>query len=202
MPGLRAELATELIRSLPKAVRRHFAPAPEFAGRALDWLAEHPGDSTETLTGRPGRALRTLTGELVEVDEWDLDALPGHLRVRLRRPARRPCRRRAAGGGGGPGRAAARAGRAGAAAPCPPPPPDSPGPARRAGSSGPSPRSSSWTADGHQVVGYPALVDEGATVGLVVLDTRQRAQELTSRGASPAGAAQHPRPHEVGGRVT
>ena len=31
VPGLRRELATELIRSLPKAVRRHFAPAPDFA---------------------------------------------------------------------------------------------------------------------------------------------------------------------------
>ena len=39
VPGLRLELATELIRSLPKAVRRHFVPAPEFARRALDWLA-------------------------------------------------------------------------------------------------------------------------------------------------------------------
>ena len=35
VPGLRAELATELIRSLPKAIRRNFVPAPEFARRAL-----------------------------------------------------------------------------------------------------------------------------------------------------------------------
>ncbi len=48
VPGLRRELATELIRSLPKAVRRHFAPAPEFAERALDWLEQHPSPGPET----------------------------------------------------------------------------------------------------------------------------------------------------------
>ncbi len=68
VPGLRLELATELIRSLPKAVRRHFAPAPEFARRALDWLAAHPADRPETLPAALGRALRTLTGELVDAD--------------------------------------------------------------------------------------------------------------------------------------
>ena len=53
-----AELATELIRSLPKAARRNFVPAPEFARRALDWLAEHPADRPETLPAALGRALR------------------------------------------------------------------------------------------------------------------------------------------------
>ncbi|GAB3925856.1 hypothetical protein GCM10027613_39330 [Microlunatus endophyticus] len=43
VPGLRTELATELIRSLPKAVRRSFVPAPEHAQRALAWLDDHPG---------------------------------------------------------------------------------------------------------------------------------------------------------------
>ena len=34
VPGLRLELVTELIRSLPKALRRTVVPAPEFAERA------------------------------------------------------------------------------------------------------------------------------------------------------------------------
>ena len=65
-PGCGTELATELIRSLPKAVRRNLVPAPEYADRALGWLAEHPPDPAEPLPVALGRALRALTGELVE----------------------------------------------------------------------------------------------------------------------------------------
>lgn len=36
IPGLREELVTELIRSLPKPIRRHYVPAPNFAKRFLD----------------------------------------------------------------------------------------------------------------------------------------------------------------------
>ena len=49
VPGLRLELATELIRSLPKPVRRQFVPAREFAARALGWLTDHPGPEREPL---------------------------------------------------------------------------------------------------------------------------------------------------------
>ena len=80
-PGLRVELATELIRSLPKAVRRNLVPAPEYANRALGWLAQHPGDASEPLPAALGRALRSLTGELIEPAAWDLAALPRHLQV-------------------------------------------------------------------------------------------------------------------------
>src|SRR5688572_28522046 len=46
VPGLRAELMTALIRTLPKALRRHFVPAPD---RARAVLAQVPG-SPETST--------------------------------------------------------------------------------------------------------------------------------------------------------
>ena len=36
VPGLRRELATELIRTLPKALRKTVVPAPDFAERAMD----------------------------------------------------------------------------------------------------------------------------------------------------------------------
>ena len=41
-PGDAAELVTEMIRALPKAIRKNLVPAPEYAGRALRWLADHP----------------------------------------------------------------------------------------------------------------------------------------------------------------
>ena len=36
IPGLREDLVTELIRSLPKPIRRHYVPAPNYATRFLD----------------------------------------------------------------------------------------------------------------------------------------------------------------------
>ncbi len=81
VPGLRGELATELVRSLPRALRRLLVPAPEHAERALAWVREHPGPATESFPAALGRAVRVLTGETVAPDAWDLDAVPPHLRV-------------------------------------------------------------------------------------------------------------------------
>ena len=86
VPGMRTELATELIRALPKAIRKTFVPAPEYAGRALRWLADHPAPDgvRESLPQALARALRGLTGERVEPGDIDLDKVPAHLRVDLR----------------------------------------------------------------------------------------------------------------------
>ena len=69
IPGLREELVTELIRSLPKPIRRHYVPAPNYARRFLDTarcpcqepLHGHPGPGAAADGGRPGRAPRTST---------------------------------------------------------------------------------------------------------------------------------------------
>ena len=82
IPGLRQELATELIRTLPKQWRARLVPAPDTARRALAWLAEHPSDN-ESLTAGLSRAVRTLTGVQVPADAWRIDAVPDHLRVRF-----------------------------------------------------------------------------------------------------------------------
>lgn len=77
VPALREELVTELIRSLPKALRRNFVPAPDTA-RAV--LAELDPDREPLLEGLQ-RALLRRTGVRVPIDEFDLDKLPAHLRV-------------------------------------------------------------------------------------------------------------------------
>lgn len=79
VPGLRLELATELIRSLPKAIRRSFVPAPEHASRALTWLAENPGPTDESFTHALGRAVRSLTGQIVPADAWYSTPPPAHV---------------------------------------------------------------------------------------------------------------------------
>ena len=81
VPGLRLELATELVRSLPRAQRRLLVPAPEHAQRAVAWVREHPGPAGETFPAALGRAVRGLTGEVVPDDAWDVTGVPDHLRV-------------------------------------------------------------------------------------------------------------------------
>ncbi|WP_425546636.1 ATP-dependent RNA helicase HrpA, partial [Brevibacterium samyangense] len=85
VPGLRSELVTALIRSLPKSIRRYFVPAPDVA-RAV--LAELDPDSGEPLSTALARALtkRAGGGELtdlvpitVQPSDFDLDRLPTHL---------------------------------------------------------------------------------------------------------------------------
>ena len=39
VPGMRAELVTALIRSLPKPVRRNFVPVPDYVAAVLDRLS-------------------------------------------------------------------------------------------------------------------------------------------------------------------
>ena len=84
VPGLRGQLAAELIRSLPKTIRTGFVPAPQHAERALAWLEHHRGPLTETLPEALGRALRALTGIEVPVDAFELDRVPDYLRIGVR----------------------------------------------------------------------------------------------------------------------
>jgi ATP-dependent helicase HrpA len=80
VPGLREELITELIRSLPKALRVRFVPAPETARKVLPELGPAHGDLLDALSA----ALRRMTGVTVPRDAWDPGKLPAHLRVSFR----------------------------------------------------------------------------------------------------------------------
>ncbi|HSN43550.1 MAG TPA: ATP-dependent RNA helicase HrpA, partial [Propionibacteriaceae bacterium] len=81
VPGLRQELATELVRGLPKSVRTNFVPAPNFARDALIWLASNDEDHAQPFCLELGRALRAMTGVVIEPADWQPEAVPGHLRV-------------------------------------------------------------------------------------------------------------------------
>ncbi len=80
VPGLRHELVTALIRSLPKPLRVNFVPAPDVARRFLEAVA--PGE--EPLAPALSRYLRSLTGVHVPEDAWDQTKLPDHLRPTFR----------------------------------------------------------------------------------------------------------------------
>ncbi|SDL77365.1 ATP-dependent helicase HrpA [Corynebacterium mycetoides] len=80
VPGLRLELVTELIRTLPKALRRSVVPAPDFARMALARL-EPSGTPSTPLTDDLAEALRALGGAGINASDFRPEALPDHLKV-------------------------------------------------------------------------------------------------------------------------
>ncbi|MFC4783506.1 ATP-dependent RNA helicase HrpA [Nocardioides sp. MAHUQ-72] len=80
VPGLREELVTSLIRSLPKNLRVNFVPAPN---RAREFLAAVP-PGEEPLLDALERYFRSTTGVVVPREAWDWSKVPDHLRPTYR----------------------------------------------------------------------------------------------------------------------
>jgi ATP-dependent helicase HrpA len=80
VPGMREELITALIKTLPKRLRRELVPAPDTAKAVLGPLEEHDGPLLPALS----HELLRLKAVDVPVDAWDLAALPDHLRMTFR----------------------------------------------------------------------------------------------------------------------
>lgn len=81
IPGLRHELVTALIKSLPKAIRRNFVPAPDVARAACAALEEDYSPATDELIPSLALVLRRLRGVVVEPEAFNWDAVPGHLKM-------------------------------------------------------------------------------------------------------------------------
>ncbi|MDO5737221.1 MAG: ATP-dependent RNA helicase HrpA [Propionibacteriaceae bacterium] len=186
VPGLRRELATALLRSLPKAIRTRFVPAPDWAARALLWVESNPGEDPESLPDALARALRAITGELVPRDAWRPETVEGHLRPTFvivdgqkevgRGPDLDDLRVRLA------PKVSAKLTRS----------------AKRISATG----QTSWTFGAIPstvqlsggVVGYPALMDETRSVGLVVAESTARATHEHVRGLRRLLACVNPSP--------
>jgi ATP-dependent helicase HrpA len=80
IPGLREELVTELIRSLPKPIRRNYVPAPNYAKAFLDKAVP----LQEPLTVTMARELKRMVGVPFEADDFDWAKVPDHLRITFR----------------------------------------------------------------------------------------------------------------------
>ncbi|GAA3938022.1 ATP-dependent RNA helicase HrpA [Streptomyces gulbargensis] len=185
IPGLREEVVTELIRSLPKPIRRHYVPAPNFATRFLDSTVP----VQEPLTTALARELQRMVGVPLTPEDFDWAKVPDHLKITFRivderrrklaedkdvealklrlRPKARQALSKAA--------AAATAG------------PDGSGPSlERSGLR-------EWTIGtltkvfetrraGQPVKAYPALVDEGDSVAVRLFDTEAEQAQAMWRG--------------------
>ena len=83
IPGFRTELVTALIKSLPKAVRRNFVPAPDVARQAVERLEADFDPAVDALEPSLELVLRRLKGHVVPPGSWNWDAVPAHLRMRF-----------------------------------------------------------------------------------------------------------------------
>ncbi|GAB2547669.1 ATP-dependent RNA helicase HrpA [Brachybacterium huguangmaarense] len=85
VPGLRTELVTELIRSLPKPIRRHLVPAPERAKAVAATLHDDDPDAGEPFVEAVADELVGLPGVPDDLPlygaEFDIARLPVHLRM-------------------------------------------------------------------------------------------------------------------------
>nr|BFE99560.1 ATP-dependent RNA helicase HrpA [Streptoalloteichus tenebrarius] len=81
VPGLRHELVTSLLRSLPKPLRRHFVPVTDYAKAVLARMS--PGKDESVLDALE-REIQRLSGVSVPRDAWQLDKVPAHLKVTYR----------------------------------------------------------------------------------------------------------------------
>ncbi len=77
VPGLLRERIIALMRSLPKQLRKSFVPVPEYADACLKRM--QPSD--KPLIRELGEQLKAMTGVHVPEDAWDEGAIPDHLRM-------------------------------------------------------------------------------------------------------------------------
>ncbi|MFC7881569.1 ATP-dependent RNA helicase HrpA [Streptomyces sp. NPDC057376] len=80
IPGLREQVVTELIRSLPKPIRRNYVPAPNYAQKFL----QRAVPLQEPLTVTMARELKRMVGVPFDAEDFDWAKVPDHLRVTFR----------------------------------------------------------------------------------------------------------------------
>ena len=81
VPGMRADLIAELIRGLPKNLRRNVVPALDWAKKVISTLADHPD---EPLVATIAKTLRELSGVHMTAADFDFAAVPTSLRMTYR----------------------------------------------------------------------------------------------------------------------
>lgn len=176
VPGLLGERIEALLRGLPKSIRKSFVPIPETAAR----LAARLVPSERPLIQALGEELRALTGVQVPEDAWNLDALPAHLRMKVRVVDDEgrtlaldtdvaALRRRL----GGKARARFAEQR---------PATGIERTGLRRWDFGDLPKEVEFERAGIRLRGFPALVDHGKSVAIEVLDTAERAAEAHRLG--------------------
>ncbi|MBF4160209.1 ATP-dependent RNA helicase HrpA [Nocardioides sp. CBS4Y-1] len=176
VPGLREELVTALIRSLPKNLRVSFVPAPD---QARTFLRDVPPGEESLLTALE-RWCRSTKGVVVPREAWDFSKIPAHLQPTYRvvdEHGREQARGKDLEALKAPLRGEFDRAMTDVAT-------DS-GLARTGETTwvfAEIPAEITQTRAGHEVTAHPALVDEGASVGLEVVGSAEEAAALHRLG--------------------
>ncbi len=172
VPGVRHELVTGLIRSLPKNLRVSFVPAPD---KAREFLAATPAGE-EPLLDALERWARSTTGVVIPRDAWDWSKVAPHLQPTYRvlgEEGDEQARGKDLDALKAPLEEQFDAALAAVA--------DDSGygaTGQTAWTFGELPEEIQQRRAGHEVLAYPAVIDEGTTVGLGVFGS---AEEAASR---------------------
>ena len=175
VPGMLQERIVTLLRGLPKSLRKHFVPIPDTAARLLQEL----GGTDDSLLHAVGQRLQKMSGVYIPEDAWPDDSLPSHLRMNVRVVDDQ-------GSTLGEGRDLAALKRKYA-------PQGGAGQSSLPGHSIERCDITRWDFDelpgqvtvkraGIRLTGYPALVDEGNSVAIRVLDSQAAAQQAHHAG--------------------
>jgi ATP-dependent helicase HrpA len=176
VPGLLRDRIAHLLRGLPKNLRRNFVPVPQYVTALLETLRVGEGSLTGALT----QAIRALTRIDVPAEAWDVDDLPAFLRMNYKVVDDDDARELAMGRdlAGLRAQLGVKARKQFSES------------ARNAFERqgitswdfGDLPEQIEFNRGGQQLIGYPAVVDEGGSVALVVLDTEHDAAAAAHRG--------------------
>ena len=79
--GMRLDLVTELIRSLPKAIRKNVVPAADWAGKVITDLPNEPKGSIHEVVAA---SLQKLSGQRISATDFDLTKIPVALKMTYR----------------------------------------------------------------------------------------------------------------------
>ena len=175
VPGLIEEKALDLIRTMPKALRVNFVPAPDFARRAVHRMPFGQGNLPESLAA----ALGKLSGLSVRAENFSPDGLPDYLRMNVR-VIDEHAKQVAVGRDLKQLRQQLRGSARDAFAITPPPPYDRDG--ITAWDFGDLPERVELRQNGTTLQGFPSLVDRGGAVSLRLLETPDLARDATRRG--------------------
>ena len=175
VPGMLEEKVIALIKSLPKHWRKHFVPVPQTAKQCLEIEPDFKGSLYDWL----GMRLRKLTGEAIPLTEWHPELLADHLKMNFRVVDEEG---KLLGSGRDLKQLQSRY-------------------TSEAGSSfdqiaadelnytgciqwafGELPETYQFMQKGQSFVGFPAVIDEGDSVGVKIFDTRQKADRLHEAG--------------------
>ncbi len=80
VPGMLQEKVIELIRSLPRALRKNFVPAPDFSQACIEAIIPFSASLTTAIS----KHLKKMTGVNIPYDAWDESKIPRHLFLNYR----------------------------------------------------------------------------------------------------------------------